>query len=356
MTKCIPGAEFEVSGPSTTSDRVCQKVSPKCGSNEFEALEPTTSSDRVCSKCDPHCDGCSGVGSRSCSSCKSFKMPDGECVSRCPDSMFPAGPSDSACDCVSGEPYGFDKNGKCRTDINGNGVLDKFAKKCCCKQTCMAKDACGAGAECLVTEGGATELNAQCRGTGKGSFSCDCKESFTLAILKTSPEFATCKACTVCTEAQFTVSECTDTQDTSCQEITTCGADEFVSKAATSNSNAECQKLTSCNPLMEYVAVAPTSTSDRKCEKCHQECGSLRSFSRFLRIKLKVCSGPGPKDCAKCKNMVSADGTCVPECPEGEWPVGRTCAVSLPRAQNRLATPRLLVIRSIRRTILAHVH
>jgi len=35
--------------------------------------------------------------------------------------------------CQPGALYRFDKQGKCRTDINNNGVLDRFAENKCCK-------------------------------------------------------------------------------------------------------------------------------------------------------------------------------------------------------------------------------
>ena len=55
LAVCSPGAEFQFTAPTVSSNRVCAAVHPPCTSSEFEAQSPSPTTNRVCTTASEDC-------------------------------------------------------------------------------------------------------------------------------------------------------------------------------------------------------------------------------------------------------------------------------------------------------------
>lgn len=252
---------------------LCVPCAARCSVGQFESAACTWQSDRQCADCDPSCSACSGDSASQCTSCAPGTY-----------ATF-ADEEHGAC-------------AACRAECS-DGEFELVA----CTQT-SDRECRNCHGSCRLCEGGDT--NADCTECAAGYFASDggvCKLCTACGVdeLETAPctphadrECATCHA--ACSGG------CSDLGDTGCNE---CAAGYFDT-AGVVPPDGTCARCEFCNPIAQYIVTPCTSTSDRVCGACADEC--------------EGCTGSTAADCLSCAagNWL-VDGVCTPctECQPG---------------------------------------
>ncbi|EGD80794.1 hypothetical protein PTSG_11716 [Salpingoeca rosetta] len=346
QTACLPVSECpdgteEASAPTTFSDRRCRRCQAgeevrekddpacrpvtDCPAGMVESQAPTSSTDRVCSPC-AHDTFKVNAGQTPCrpvTDCApgeyviSTPTPtsDRQCLP-CEDGTFSDARNAHACreqtTCEPGAEYQT-KAATPTTDAECERISTCRPNQYIAVNATLTSDVvCEL---CTVCPSGHT--TAQRCGRYSDARCQNCGEECVLGVSYqqrpcTASSSRVCKKCTPCKAGvEYEAQPCTLHNDTLCRPITDCAADgaHFESQPATASSDAVCSSLMQCDADVEFEAVAPTPTSNRKCARISPEC----------TIGSEETAAPTP----------TSDRVCVP-CPAGTSWVDGECESCAP--------------------------
>lgn len=229
-----PAATFQTSPPSATADRSCQALRPPCSGAEFQAQAPTTTSDRVC---------------RPLTVCQATTEYEAQAATAS---------SDRRCAACTPCPTGSRATTACA------GSADTVCSPC---RVCLA------GSEWQATPCTTAGADATCRTCTR------CVAGETYAALACGPNADTvCRACSRCAAQQYATHPCTAAADTTCSPLTTCGADQLEVAAPTATSDRRCGPRPQC-AVGQYAAAIPGGEDPSRDFVCRplRQCNSLCS-------------------------------------------------------------------------------
>eukprot|EP00054_Salpingoeca_dolichothecata_P028325 m.214394 g.214394 ORF g.214394 m.214394 type:complete len:6684 (-) comp26186_c0_seq6:25-20076(-) len=369
--------QFELRPCTVDGNRVCGDCTSECPSGQYLFGTCGGASQPVCRTCTTQCLGdqylvgkCGGSNNPSCTSCRTCTNTQYE-TAPCDGARQNRECSDCTLECPSGEYLvgtcgqpGSQQDNECQTCTNECEDGQYLTGKCggrtnreCrdCHPTCSTCS--GAGSDkcesCVVPY----HLN------DKGECVRDCGANFYQHVDPETEE-GTCRPCdTKCTECQGpTANECEacaanyflvtivpgqpgicredcphktyeDEANRVCAACRTCPPGSFPTGGCDGEVDTVCTSYTVCTPDVEFEIIAPTSSSNRVCQRCTTSCDAGQELTG-------TCAGNQDKTCKPCGlgtyKLTAGSGTCQPctlECKPTHHLSGLCSATSTPTCE-----------------------
>lgn len=101
-----------------------------------------------------------------------------------------------------------------------------------------------------------------------------------------------CKACSVCSEDNFTKTNCSTTQNTVCKPCKRCQPSHFVHRKCSNQTNTQCRPCTKCRKGHTFIYKKCKGNKDTQCRQC-----SKCKPGHYVR---KKCTTRHDTKCARC--------------------------------------------------------
>eukprot|EP00038_Savillea_parva_P007971 m.173672 g.173672 ORF g.173672 m.173672 type:complete len:2086 (+) comp13727_c0_seq1:249-6506(+) len=275
------------------------------------------SSTRECTPCHPNCGtaGCRGPGSNECTTCRTWSLPNGDCVASCPPGHF-SNPTTMRCEPCS-DLCAVDSS--CPTGVGPEDCTTcaSFRSDLLCVATCPNNTYVLPSDNTTSTERDCRQCHPLCDSTRgcTGPTPLDCNHCAGLELIR-PPTQAGANVSTVCVQycppgyyiagAQCRACDPNCLQGCNGGSATNCTATARQPNASATDLGCRSSALISASGTVTCVAdcgVGRYRNGVGICQTCDSSCG------------VAGCSGPLPSDCTPCASMQYLDqatGRCFP--------------------------------------------
>ncbi len=269
ITHCTT-EQYEVTPPTSTSDRVCGDCFPPCGDGEYEqtaCAHGDTPQNRVCAQCHAACafDNCTGPSEGECTNCNSTQYWDGDScqpLTSCGTGYYqsdPPSPTSNRTCTPCAAPCNSSTQYESVSCADGNAPYNRI---------CLSLDVCNPG-----------------------------------EYASTPPTATTdriCSSCTSCTTGQFQTTACADgngTQNRTCAPCTSCTAGQYQTTACADGNGTQNRTCSACTDIMNCATTETcTSASNSQCTMCASGYAVQDGTADTCVPNMGTCTLPSAKD------------------------------------------------------------